>query len=193
MMSQNLEIEFKNMLTKNEYERFLKEFNIDKKKIFSQENHYFDTPEFSLKTLGTALRIRKKPDGWEMTLKQPADIGLLETNQDISEEEAHQAIGFNKLPLGKIQHIIEDNGIPFSNLEYFGCLTTKRVEVEYNQGLLVLDHSLYLANEDYELELEVNEEQPGKESFLALLKQFGIPVRHTKNKIQRFYQKKYAD
>lgn len=192
-MSQNIEIEFKNMLTKVEYEKLLKEFNIDMQQIFSQENHYFDTNEFALKTFGSALRIRKKPGGCEMTLKQPADIGLLETNQDLSEEEAFQAIQCNKLPKGKIKQIIEDLGIPFSKLEYFGSLTTNRVEVEYTHGLLVLDHSIYLNNQDYELELEVNDEQHGKEHFLALLEQYRIPVRHTQNKIRRFYEQKYAD
>lgn len=192
-MSQNIEIEFKNILTKEEYERLLKEFNIDNMQIFSQENHYFDSADFALKSLGSALRIRKKPNGWEMTLKQPADVGLLETNQDITEQDALQAIQYNKLPEGKIQQLIEDNGIPYSKLEYFGSLTTKRVEVEYNQGLLVLDHSIYLNKQDYELEFEANEEQHGRESFMLLLKKFNIPVRHTKNKILRFYEQKYAD
>jgi uncharacterized protein YjbK len=193
MMSQNIEIEFKNMLTKDEYERLLKEFNIDKRQIFTQENHYFDSSEFALKSLGSALRIRKKPNGYEMTLKQPADVGLLETNQPLSEEEALRAIQFNKLPTGEIQQIIEEFGIPFSNLGYFGSMITNRVEVDYNKGLLVLDHSLYLNTEDYELELEVNDEEHGKNSFLSLLKSFGIPTRKTKNKIRRFYEQKYAD
>lgn len=42
-MSQNLEIEFKNMLTKAEYERILHEFHIGQDDIFTQENLYFDS------------------------------------------------------------------------------------------------------------------------------------------------------
>jgi uncharacterized protein YjbK len=192
-MSQNIEIEFKNLLTKDEYERLLREFNIVNQQIFSQENHYFDSAEFALKALGSALRLRKKPNGWEMTLKQPADVGLLETNQDITEQDALLAIQYNKLPDGKIQQLLEDSGIPYSKLEYFGSLKTKRVEVEYHKGLLVLDHSIYLNKQDYELEFEANDEQHGRESFLLLLKQYSIPVRQTKNKIMRFYEQKYAD
>ncbi len=189
-MSQNIEIEFKNMLTKMEYEKILKELQIDKKLIFKQENHYFDTPDFALKEQGSALRIRKKAKSYELTLKQPATVGLLETNQLISEEEAINAIQSNKLPAGKIKAYIEEAGISFAELEYFGSLETKRVEFDYQNGLLVLDHSLYLNNEDYELEYEAENYQEGKERFSSILMQFNIPERITKNKIQRFYNQK---
>src|SRR4051794_7223742 len=112
-MSQNIEIEFKNMLTKKEYDLLLGTFNINEKQIFIQENHYFDTPNFALRDKVTALRIRQKQDYFEMTLKQPAGVGLLETNQILSEEEALAAIQFGKLPTGMIQNIIEEMHIPY--------------------------------------------------------------------------------
>lgn len=192
-MTQQVEIEFKNLLTKMEYERFLNEFNIDKKQIFTQENHYFDTTDFALKNLGTALRIRRKQDDYEMTLKQPAAVGLLETNQLITCEEALLAFQAGELPYGNIKKIIEEIGIPFSGLKYFGLLQTNRVEIEYTKGLLVLDHSQYLNKEDYELEFEAENFQEGKHIFLQLLNQYNIPLRKTENKIQRFYNQKYTN
>ncbi|EKN68828.1 hypothetical protein BABA_12276 [Neobacillus bataviensis LMG 21833] len=191
-MSQNIEIEFKNMLTHIEYERLLKAFNIDKSQIFSQENHYFDTVDFALKSTGAALRIRKKADAFEMTLKQPAAVGLLETNQKISENQACNSIKLGKLPSGEIQQLIEDQKISFSKIQYFGLLTTNRAEVEYKNGLLVLDHSSYLTKEDYELEYEVENYSEGLKVFKELLAQFMIPERKTDNKIRRFYQQKYS-
>ncbi|MBT2735033.1 CYTH domain-containing protein [Bacillus sp. ISL-7] len=190
-MTQNIEIEFKNMLTRLEYEGLLKYFKIDKSQIFSQENHYFDTPEFDLKGKDSALRIRKKGGAYEMTLKQPASVGLLETNQIIGEEEASTAIHHGRLPTGIIQRLIEDYQISFSTIKYFGSLITERVEFNYKQGLLVLDHSIYLTEEDYELEYEVENYQVGEKIFLKFLKQFKIPTRKTENKIRRFYSKKY--
>ena len=190
-MTQNIEIEFKNILTKNEYEQLLKFFKVDKNHIFKQENHYFDTPNFALKSKETALRIRKKGLKYEMTLKQPAAVGLLETNQTISEDEAQLAIHFGKLPTGIIQRLIEEIEIPFSTLEYFGSLITERVEFEYQKGLLVLDHSIYLDTEDYELEYEVENYQNGEKLFSDLLEKFKIPGRITENKIRRFYYRKY--
>lgn len=190
-MTQNIEIEFKNMLTRLEYEGLLKYFKIDKSQIFSQENHYFDTPDFALKSKDSALRIRKKGGAYEMTLKQPSSVGLLETNQIIGEEEASIAIHHGRLPTGFIQRLIEDYQISFSTIEYFGSLITERVEFNYKQGLLVLDHSIYLSEEDYELEYEVENYQVGEKNFLEFLKQFKIPIRKTENKIRRFYSKKY--
>jgi uncharacterized protein YjbK len=54
-----------------------------------------------------------------------------------------------------------------------------------------VDHSIYLNNEDYELEYEVENYQSGKEIFLELLKRLNIPERKTENKIRRFYRQKY--
>ncbi|MEH7336661.1 CYTH domain-containing protein [Neobacillus drentensis] len=190
-MSENIEIEFKNMLTKSEYANLLKKFNIDYKQIITQENHYFDTPSFSLKAASSALRIRKKRNTFEMTLKQPAKVGLLETNQTLSEEEAYHAIHFGNLPFGKIKDILKENGISISELEYFGSLVTKRAETGYKKGLLVLDHSIYLQHEDYELEFEAENYEEGKQIFQKLLHDCHVPERKTENKIQRFYRQKH--
>lgn len=189
-MSQNIEIEFKNLLTKKEYELLLGTFNINEKQIFTQENHYFDTPDFALREKGTALRIRKKQELFEMTLKQPASVGLLETNQVLTGDEALAAIQFGQLPTGMIDNIIKKMHIPFSKIEYFGSLRTKRVEFAYKEGLLVFDHSFYLNKEDYELEYEVENYQDGLQTFLELLELYGIPKRITDNKISRFYKQK---
>lgn len=179
------------MLSKKEYEHFFEFFKVGKNLIFTQENHYFDTPNFALKNKETALRIRKKGSNYEMTLKQPAAVGLLETNQPISEAEAQMAIHSGKLPLGIIQRLIEECEISFSTLEYFGSLITERVEFEYLKGLLVLDHSIYLNTEDYELEYEAQNFQDGEKNFYELLELLKIPVRKTENKIRRFYNRKY--
>ena len=191
IMSQNIEIEFKNMLTQEEYDRFLKEFNIEQGQIFSQDNFYFDTPEFSLKRVGAALRIREKNGAYEMTLKQPAIEGLLETNESLSNEEASMALNHNCLPYARISQLIEKLGVPFSRITYFGTLTTNRVEFPYRNGLLVLDHSIYLNNEDFELEFEVKNYQAGQIVFREILTQFNVPERKTENKIKRFYSQKY--
>jgi uncharacterized protein YjbK len=189
-MSQHIEIEFKNMLLQAEYEKLLIEFNIDEKQIFTQENYYFDTVDFALKEKGCALRIRKKQDSYELTLKQPAPLGLLETTQLLSEDETAPATENGKLPNGIIQRLIEKEDISFSKIKYFGSLVTRRFEFEYKKGLLVLDHSSYLNKQDFELEYEVENFHEVQQSFRELLTQFIIPERKTENKIRRFYNQK---
>jgi uncharacterized protein YjbK len=189
-MSETVEIEFKNMLTKSEYEFLLSTFKINKSQIFSQENHYFDTPDFALRDIRSALRIRVKDGLYEMTLKQPHQEGLLETTQNINEEEFSTAITNGILPKGIIYNRLTSMAVSFSDVGYFGSLITKRAELPYKNGLLVFDHSLYLNKEDYELEYEVENYQIGKQIFLELLSQHNIPQRKTENKIRRFYRHK---
>ncbi|MGX6442235.1 CYTH domain-containing protein [Neobacillus sp. K501] len=192
-MSEMIEIEFKNMLTISEYERFLQIFKIAPEQIFTQENHYFDTADFTLKKFKSALRIRQKADDYELTLKQPANVGLLETTQILTLDEYITALQNGPLPKGIVSNRITELGIPIDQVEYFGSLTTNRVEFLYKNGLLVLDHSFYLNKDDYELEYEVENYQLGKQIFLELLKQYDIPIRPTKNKIRRFYEQKYLN
>jgi uncharacterized protein YjbK len=189
-MPETIEIEFKNLLIKVEYEKLLKVFKVTDEQIISQTNHYFDTPDFTLKGFGSALRIREKIDYYEMTLKQPATVGLLETTQYLSKDDFLAAIKNGILPKGLIYERLEPLNISFNDLVYFGSLTTKRAEFPYKEGLLVLDHSLYLNTEDYEVEYEVNDFQRGQLTFQELLEQNNIPLRITPNKIARFYQQK---
>lgn len=190
LMSETIEIEFKNLLTKVEYENLLKTFNVERKDIIKQSNHYFDTPDFALKNLGSALRIREKNNSFELTLKQPAAVGLLETTQHLSRIEFQAVIQQQIFPKGIVQERIKQLKIAFNKIVYFGSLTTKRSEFPYKEGLLVLDHSFYLNTEDYEIEYEVKDFQSGQLVFQELLKQYDIPIRKTQNKIARFYQQK---
>ncbi|WP_079508118.1 CYTH domain-containing protein [Mesobacillus jeotgali] len=190
-MSKNIEIEFKNMLTQEEFTFLSGYFNLGPEHFKEQVNHYFDTPSFSLKDKGSALRIREKGDIFEMTLKQPAKQGLLETNQILTPLQAENALSAGKLPEGEVKTAILEVISDIEDLQYFGSLKTIRAEVEYKGGLLVLDHSYYLNTEDYELEYEVTNESEGYKIYSKFLEELKIPLRSTDNKIKRFYAKKY--
>ena len=125
-----------------------------------------------------------------MTLKQPHQVGLLETTQILNEEEFSGAIKKGILPMGIIYDRLTNMSVPFLDVEYFGSLVTKRAEFPYKNGLLVFDHSFYLNKEDYELEYEVQDYQLGQQIFLEFLNQHNIPQRTTENKIRRFYRHK---
>jgi uncharacterized protein YjbK len=191
LSNKNIEIEFKNMVNREEFSSLIDFFNIRSEDFSEQENHYFDTPDFLLKAKGSALRIREKNGSFELTLKQPHPKGLLETNENLTESEAAEMIRTGKIPAELIIRSIKELGIETDKLQYFGTLATKRAEKEYMKGLAVLDHSRYLNKEDFELEYEVDNRNEGELTFLNLLKQLNIPVRKTENKIKRFYNEKY--
>ncbi|NKE07414.1 MULTISPECIES: CYTH domain-containing protein [Mesobacillus] len=190
-MSQNIEIEFKNMLTQDEFQLLRIHFYIEPEQFKKQTNHYFDTNTFALKDKGSALRIREKGSSFELTLKQPAEQGLLETNQMLTASQAQKALSSGQLPEGEVKHAVSKLMQNINSLNYFGSLTTVRAEVEYKGGLIVLDHSYYLNTEDFELEYEVTNEPEGYKVFSKLLEELQIPLRPTDNKIKRFYAKKY--
>lgn len=187
-MTQEVEIEFKSMLTQEEYEELLKEYQLTDQ-VKWQANDYFDTPNFELRNQGAALRIREKKSGKVLTLKQPHHVGLLETHASITEEEAEDLFKYG---------IVHDEGMKQAlakfelkgPLEHLGRLETKRAEKETSEGLLVLDESNYLEIKDYEIEFEVADETSGRIAFEKLLAEHDIPLRHAKNKIVRFMEEK---
>ncbi len=190
-MAENIEIEFKNLLTEQEFDQLCTQFNLRDSQFSEQINHYFDTEQFLLKSLHAAVRIREKNGQFEFTLKQPlpSGEGLLETNQTITTDEAKNACSKGVIPTGevadKLQQLIPN---PLA-IQYFGQLTTVRAETEYNGGLLVFDKSSYLDQTDFELEFEVTDYHAGLVHFNQLLTSTKIPVRKTENKVERFYRR----
>lgn len=189
-MSQNIEIEFKNLLTETEFTLLKNYLNIDDSCFVKQVNHYIDTEHFALKEKGCALRIREKNGDYELTLKQPHSIGLLETNQKLSHDEAKGLLENRCLIDGPVKNCLNQLHISIEELSYFGSLTTERAETKFEGGLVVLDFSTYLNQFDYEVEYEVNDYQLGKEIFAKLLSDLNIPIRQTENKVRRFYNAK---
>lgn len=191
-LKQEIEIEFKNIVTKEEFDRLRSHFQLTENQFISQENHYFDTPDFSLKDCGAALRIRSKKNKFVLTLKQPHQEGLLETHEALTNEQAKELLdGSAKIP-STIQQLITDLQVDSHSLTYFGTLRTSRAEIPYKNGLLVLDHSFYLGAEDYELEYEVTDANEGAKYFEQLLTELDIKKKPTENKIRRFYKRKYT-
>lgn len=186
-MAQELEIEFKNLLSENEYQKLINYFEIDEKDYFIQENIYFDTSDFKLKQHHAALRIRIKNDFAEMTLKTPKENHLLETTLPLTLESARQLIDDKHfLPTSEIAQTLEKLGLNTSEpVQLITYLKTKRAEKSLKDGLVVLDQSWYGNQSDYELEVEARDEQTGEKFFLQILESFDIPRRETKNKIQR--------
>ncbi|KGX92704.1 adenylate cyclase [Pontibacillus halophilus JSM 076056 = DSM 19796] len=186
-MSQEIEIEFKNLVEENEYHKLMNAFNLKQEDLFSQTNHYFETNDHALKSHKAALRIRKKNDTWTLTLKEPHPEGLLETHDTLTEEEARAWMNNTPTDAPHVMKRLNALQVPVSSLRYLGALTTERIEVPYNETTVVLDKSLYNGQSDYELELEASEKQHGSDVFHSLLSQYDIPKRETPNKIQRFY------
>lgn len=189
-MTQEVEIEFKSMLTKDEYAALLDSYQLSDQ-VKWQANDYFDTPAFELRSHGAALRIREKKTGQVLTLKQPHDVGLLETHAPINDEEAENLFKYGIIHDDQMKQALSKFNLT-GPLEHLGRLETKRAEIETADGLLVLDESHYLEVVDYEIEFEVTNEAAGKIAFEQLLSSHRIPLRPAQNKIVRFMKEKMS-
>ena len=156
-MSTNLEIEFKNMLDESEYKKLIEHFAIEENQIWTQKNVYFDTKTFDLNKNQAALRVRIKNNTYELTLKTKADVGLIETNQLITKSDYANLKHDHLLVKGLVYDKLLELGIDVNELRVITDLTTKRAEVSYEDGLLVLDKSFYGEVIDFELEYEVKD------------------------------------
>ena len=185
-MSQEIEIEYKNLLTIDEYKRLFRKLPFPE---IGQEqvNYYFETIDFALRKNSCALRIREKNKIYQLTLKEPHPQGLLETHDLLTKSEALSWLKGHIIEKEHIKKQLATFNISFKNLLYFGSLTTIRREVKYNNVLLVLDQSTYNGQTDYEFELEANTVDIGLQVFNDLLHEHKIVKKDTPNKIQRFF------
>ena len=195
-MEENFEIEFKNLLTKEEYLTLLaKEFPKDsiqrEKYAIEQTNYYFDTSNQDLKKQNSALRIRVTKSYNEMTFKIPYQGFLLENTLHLSDNDTSEIINNKQIILSSFNS--PDNDFSFLDKEIkdstyylFNSFQTKRFEKPVKSHLIVLDMTIFQNGViHYELEVESNDENEGREFFESILRKYGVPIRKASPKIQR--------
>lgn len=188
-MKQEMEIEFKNILTKNEYDSLYSDLKQDNSSEYTQRNVYFDTPSLDLRKRKCALRIRLKNNEAEMTLKTPFEGHHKELNLPLSLDEAHLLTiqGAFQIPDPILDILESDDSFPSRSVIKLAELTTTRLETEKDDALIVLDKSTYSGYVDYELEVEAASEESGLTVFESILDNYAIPKRETENKIARAF------
>ncbi|EIE5735862.1 CYTH domain-containing protein, partial [Listeria innocua] len=192
-MVKELEIEFRNLLTKEEYDRLIEDFRIKEDDFFEQTNFYLDTADFGLKERNSALRIRQLETQYQLTLKTPEARGLMETTQILAADQATAITDGANIPVGPVRDTLKEIGINHEDLQVFGSLKTIRAEKDYKKGLLVFDKNFYGSISDFDLEYEVSDYDKGKEIFDKLLKEYQITNHPAENKVARFYNHVYKN
>lgn len=185
-MKQEIEIEYKMLLTKEEYYRLLNGLPFPSRPTI-QTNYYFETETFLLKQNKLALRIREKNDSYTLTLKQPHKDGVLESHELLTKETAEKWIKHKLVNDSEILNSLELLNIPANELKYFGHLTTERYQFEQHNIIYVLDKSMYHTKTDYELEIEAHSKQAAQKAFQSIITQFQIVEKETLPKITRFF------
>lgn len=183
-MNLNLEIEFKTLLTYDQF-IFYKDYFFKDVSPFTQINEYFGDSKGLLKAKGYSLRIRHLNHTIEFTLKKPQAFAKMEYNEYLT-SESYQALLRHELNDSAIIKELRDEGIDTSTLERVGGLSTTRYQMPYQGGQLCLDYSKYKDTCDYEIEYEAANEKEGLTIFKSVLSLQMIEyIRNCPGKISR--------
>src|SRR5690625_4441818 len=185
-MSQNIEIEFKALLTKEQFNKIKSDFPFPIHAI-QQENHYFETKQFTFKNNKSALRIRKKANEYTLTLKQQQDGYVLETHDTLNQNEFQSWIDGRPIFKQNTKKIFQSLHVNEENLIYYGYLTTNRWQYNENNVIYCLDESFYNDIVDYELEIEEQSPNKAQDVFNKFVKTYQLDGALAIPKIQRFF------
>ena len=180
-----IEIEFKNLLTKNQYDTLYGKYNLSNSEEIINKNFYYDDADESFKKIGAALRIRYTNKKTEMTLKIKGETQNVEINVPLDERYPKEPTVLPILP-NEIIAELERMNMKIKTPMLIQKIETLRHEVTLEGGLLVLDKTTFINNiVDYELEFETKNYETGLVAFEKLLEENDIAKNPAKPKIAR--------
>ena len=184
-----IEKEFKNILTKEQYEAIASDYQSVFTKDITQTNSYYDY-EGLLQEHKMALRIRvvEGKETGEITLKIPQNSLEVLEYTEVLPVDILNAYNHDKqftLPT-TLQEALEDKGITIQTVNQTVLLTTHRLEGALSENeWLVLDESHYNGKVDFEIEMEVRSLELGEPVFLGILAKYNIIRCQAESKIKR--------
>lgn len=184
-----IEKEFKNLITKENYEEILNDYQNILTTSITQTNSYYDYQGI-LKSHHIALRIRtiEGQSTGEITLKIPQDTyEVLEITETLPIDILQSFNAQKEFTLPeKIYKALVNQKINLKTVQQTAHLITHRKQGTLSANeLLVLDESHYNGRCDYEIEMEVNDLQQGEQVFNQFLHQYGIKRQQADSKIKR--------
>lgn len=174
-MKPHLEIEYKTLLTEQEYLSLNTAFQYES--INDQTNIYYDDTKRTLFNLGMMCRVRLLDDTFEFTLKIPQDTGVLEY------EVMLDSLNLNDPQVEKILQPYISN---LAELKEVGRSRTIRKIHSDIYGEWCLDENHFSHHDDYELEYELHEAHPkAYEHYLQKLRELNIEFKKAEPKYLR--------
>ena len=180
-----IEIEFKNLLTKDQYSSLFEKYDLKNSEEIINKNFYYDDADESFKKIGAALRIRYTNKKTEMTLKVKGETQNVEINVPLDERYPKEPTVLPILP-NEIIAELERMNVKIKTPMLIQKIETLRHEIALEAGLLVLDETTFINDIiDYELEFETKDYETGLVAFEKLLEENNIDKNPAKPKIAR--------
>lgn len=143
------EIEYKALISKEEYEGLLSELSKQFTcRRYVQTNYYYDTEKLSLYHRHETLRIRKKEKSLQLEYKFNKEFIK---HARICDEKSYP---IKHIPKRLSMEDIRRYDLPESNYNLLGNMVTTRSDFVLPEGVLSLDKNEYLGCVDYEVEIE---------------------------------------
>lgn len=174
-MNTNLEIEYKTMLTLDQFKHISLDYN--EVPIIKQVNHYYQYADINMPI---AARIRQIDQIFELTFKIKQIKGRLEVNFEVFGNDPRV---FDR---EDVRSFLIENGYNQA-FTYLGELTSYRRLVKEDNGDLCIDENHYLDRIDYELEYEVtSNEDLAYARYLDFVEKYHLSNEKAKTKYHRF-------
>ncbi len=184
MNKSNKEYEARIMLDEERYFFIVTYYmNLYPNKHFLQNaNFYFDTDDLYLRSQHMTLRVRVINDvKSELTLKIKGEDGDEEINDGLTPRESDLLVNEGIFPYGQVRNRLML--LPYSLDKYhkITALYNRRLEIEFDDHLLVLDKNTYGDMLDYNLEIESKIGiKHAKDMLKSYIEKFNIPVSKEK-------------
>ena len=181
-MINNLEIEYKILVTKAQFEKLSAMY--PNKKFILQINTYYDTKNQDLKKQKCAMRIREKENRFLITLKTPSEKGHHEFECYVSENSS------DAIKQSEIYQILDQLNI-HDELISIGTCVTDRAVIELEKAELCFDINYYNSITDYEIEYEQTIDHDGIKEFNQILSKIQLVYENNcPSKIKRTLESK---
>ena len=166
MISKNIEVELKVLVSKNQFYSLLQHLVVDSSAEFvEQTNYYYKAIGMQEKDV---LRIRERKDSFLFTFKRNTAAGLEEY------EKILPSCTFDEEVIAYLETF--NLTAPFTLL---GALITNRYSITIdNKAELSFDVNQYNGITDYEIEYECLKEHDYLETFSSILNQANIAYKH---------------
>lgn len=161
----NIEYEERVMINKNDYERVISDVKRSKKeyRLLRITNTYLDNDEKAMRTNKQVLRIRKTNfNNEELTFKY--------RNNDGSNTEINESLKSHP----QIDAALDNK---FKDFHPIAKLKTKRMEVQYDNYLLVIDKNSYHGVVDYNLEIEAENQEEAEKIIKFYCEKYGFEYK----------------
>ena len=176
----NIEKEFEKriMLTSEEYLNIVSFYlKIYPNHPFLQNvNYYFDSDDLFLRKNHVTLRVRTINDiKSELTAKKKGIDGDQEINDDLSFKDYNLLMHEGVFPEGEVKKYLLSLSYPISSYKNIATLYNRRLEIEFEDHLLVVDKNTYSDIVDYNLEIETKNDLSLADHYLKeYIKKFNL-------------------